>query len=127
MAQQLDLIRDVLDKQLVDSEETKMGRVDGIVLAIGEGAPRIDHFELGFTVLARRLHPRLETWLQALRRWSPRRTARQIVPWSAVQEINVHEVRLDLKAIDTPAFDWERWLRKHIVSKIPGSGEEQQS
>jgi len=38
-----------------------------------------------------------------------------------VQEINVHEIRLDLKAIDTPAFDWERWLRKHIVSKIPGS------
>lgn len=123
MAQPLDLIRDVLDKQLVDSEETKMGRVDGIVLVIGDGPPRIDHFELGFAVLARRLHPRIEQWLQALRRWSPRRSARQIVPWSAVQEINVHEIRLDLKAIDTPAFDWERWLRKHIVSKIPGSGE----
>jgi hypothetical protein len=123
MAQELDLARDVLDKQLVDSDDTKMGRVDGIVLAIGDGAPRIDHFELGFSVLARRLHPRVEQWLQVLRRWSPRRTARQIVPWSAVQEINSHEVRLDLKAIDTPAFDWERWLRRHIVSKIPGCGE----
>ena len=29
----MDLIRDILDKQLVDREETKMGRVDGIVLA----------------------------------------------------------------------------------------------
>jgi hypothetical protein len=123
MAQELDLARDVLDKQLVDSDDTAMGRVDGIVLAIGDGAPRIDHFELGFSVLARRLHPRVEQWLQVLRRWSPRRTARQIVPWSAVQEINIHEVRLDLKAFDTPAFDWERWLRKHIVSKIPGCGE----
>ncbi len=123
MAQELDLARDVLDKQLVDSDDTAMGRVDGIVLAIGDGAPRIDHFELGFSVLARRLHPRVEQWLQVLRRWSPRRTARQIVPWSAVLEINNHEVRLDLKAIDTPAFDWERWLRKHIVSKIPGCGE----
>ena len=123
MAQELDLARDVLDKQLVDSDDTAMGRVDGIVLAIGDGAPRIDHFELGFSVLARRVHPRVEQWLQVLRRWSPRRTARQIVPWSAVQEINSHEVRLDLKAIDTPAFDWERWLRKHIVSKIPGCGE----
>ncbi len=120
MAQELDLARDVLDKQLVDSDDTAMGRVDGIVLAIGDGAPRIDHFELGFSVLARRVHPRVEQWLQVLRRWSPRRTARQIVPWSA---INSHEVRLDLKAIDTPAFDWERWLRKHIVSKIPGCGE----
>ena len=33
MAQQLDLIRDLLDKQLVDSDDTKMGRIDGIVLA----------------------------------------------------------------------------------------------
>jgi hypothetical protein len=123
MAQELDLARDVLDKQLVDSDDTAMGRVDGIVLAIGDGAPRIDHFELGFSVLARRLHPRVEQWLQVLRRWSPRRTARQIVPWSAVLEINSQEVRLDLKAIDTPAFDWERWLRKNIVSKIPGCGE----
>ena len=41
MAQQLDLIRDLLDKQLVDSDDTKMGRIDGIVLAIGEGAPQI--------------------------------------------------------------------------------------
>lgn len=124
MALELDLIRDVLDKQLVDSDDTKMGRVDGIVLTIDDGAPRIDHFELGFSVLARRLHPRVEQWLQSLRRWSPRRSARQIVPWSAVHEINVHEIRLDLKAIETPAFDWERWLRRHIVSKIPGSGEE---
>jgi hypothetical protein len=124
MAQELDLIRDVLDKQLVDSDDTKMGRVDGIVLAIDDGPPRIDHFELGFSVLARRLHPRIEQWLQALRRWSPRHSARQIVPWSSVLEINVREIRLDLKAIDTPAFDWERWLRKHIVSRIPGSGEE---
>ena len=121
MAQELDLIRDLLDKQLVDSDETKMGRVDGIVLAIGDGPPRVDHLELGFAVLARRMHPRIEQWLQVLRRWSPRRSARQMVPWAAVQEINVHEVRLDLKAIDTPAFDWERWLRKNIVSKIPGS------
>src|SRR5260370_10029407 len=123
MAQELDLARDVLDKQLVDSDDTAMGRVDGIVLAIGDGAPRIDHFELGFSVLARRVHPRVEQWLQVLRRWSPRRTARQIVPWSAVQEINSHDVPLDLKAIDTPAFDWERWLRKRIVSKLPGCGE----
>jgi len=125
MAQELDLGRDVLDKQIADSDGTKMGRVDGIVLTIDDGPPRIDHFELGFSVLARRVHPRLERWLQALRRWSPRKTARQMVPWTAVKEITTREVCLDLKAIDTPAFDWERWLRKHIVSKIPGSGKEE--
>jgi hypothetical protein len=125
MRENIDIIRDILDKQLIDKEETKMGRVDGIVLSIDDGPPRIDHFELGLAVLARRVHPRLERWLQALReRWSPRRSARQMVPWSAVLDINPHAIQLDLNAIETPAFDWERWLRKHIVSKIPGSGGE---
>ena len=65
----------------------------------------------------------LQRWLQALRkRWSPRRAARQIVPWSSVIAVTPRHVQLDLNALDTPAFDWERWLRKHVVSKIPGSG-----
>ncbi len=126
MHEEVDIIRDFLDKQIVDREETKMGRADGIVLAIdGNGPPRIDHFELGFAVLARRLHPRIEEWLSALRkRWSQRKNARQIVPWSKVMDITDHHIQLDLKAMETPAFDWERWLRDHIVTKIPGSGEE---
>jgi hypothetical protein len=120
----MDLVRDILDKQLVDADETKMGRVDGVVLVVdGNQQPRIDHFELGFAVLARRVHPRLQNWLQAVRkRWSVRRTAVQIVPWSAVVTITTDEIKLDLKALDTPAFDWERWLREHVMKKLPGSG-----
>ena len=122
--ERIDLVRDVLDKQIVDAEETKMGRVDGIVLAVGDGQPRIDHLELGFAVLARRLHPRIEGWLQRLRdRWSVRRSARQVIPWAKVSDLNVHYVQVDLKAWDTPAFDWERAARK-VVSKMPGSGDE---
>jgi hypothetical protein len=125
MREHIDVIRDLLDKQLLDRSETKMGRIDGIVLAIGDGAPKVDHFELGFAVLASRLHPRVEKWFVALRnRRSVRRSARQMVPWSAVQEITPHGVKLDLDAIDTPAFDWERWLRDHVVSKIPGTKNE---
>ncbi|HUJ13880.1 MAG TPA: hypothetical protein VL284_08850 [Thermoanaerobaculia bacterium] len=126
MKERLDVIRDLLDRQLVDSDETKMGRVDGIVLDIdGDGPPRIDHFELGFAVLARRIHPRIERWLNAIRaRWSVRRSARQIVPWAKVVDVTAYEIKVDLKAIDTPAFDWERWLRDHIVAKIPGAGGE---
>ncbi|HEY8849828.1 MAG TPA: hypothetical protein VIO12_11070 [Thermoanaerobaculia bacterium] len=120
----MDLIREILDQQLVDWEETKMGRVDGIVLEVdGDQQPRVDHFELGFAVLASRVHPRVERWLLAIRkRWSVRRTARQIVPWSAVVAITPFEIKLDVKALDTPAFDWERWLRKHVIKKLPGCG-----
>ena len=122
----MDIVRDILDKQLCDREEIFMGRVDGLVLEVSEdGPPRVDHFELGFAVLARRIHPRVERWLQAIRkRWSVRKNARQIVPWSAVLEVTPQHIKLDLAALETPAFDWERWLRKHVIRKIPGSGAE---
>jgi hypothetical protein len=124
---EFDLVRDILDKQLIDSEEEEMGRVDGIVIEIRKDQPpRIDHLELGFTVLAERIHPRVERWLHALReRWSVRRSARQLVPWSAVIEVDRHHLKLNVKAEETPAFDWERWLRKHIVSKLSGGEEDE--
>jgi hypothetical protein len=118
----LDLLRDVLDKQVVDREETKMGRVDGIVLELRDGEPpRVAALEMGFATLARRLHPRAEAWLEALRkRWSVRRTARFRPPWEKVLDVNQHHVRLDVDEEETPAFDWERWLRFHVVSRVPG-------
>ena len=123
MRDELEIVRDLLDKQLIDREETKMGRADGIVLAIeGDGQPRIDRLELGFVVLARRMHPKVERWLESLRkRWSVRKSARQIVPWSKVIDITPNHIQLDVRALETPAFDWERWLRDHIVKKIPGA------
>ncbi|HJT17912.1 MAG TPA: hypothetical protein VJ853_11005 [Thermoanaerobaculia bacterium] len=122
MHERAEIFRDLLDKQLVDANETKMGRADGIVLEIdGDKQPRIDHLELGFSVLARRLGPRAEKWFEAIRtRWSVRKSARQIVPWSKVIDVTNYEIKLDLKAEETPAFDWERWVRNHIVAKIPG-------
>ncbi len=124
---ELSLARDILDQELRDRNGTEMGRVDGLVLAIdGDGPPQVDHFELGFTVLARRMHPRLETWLEAIRkRWGVRKVARQIVEWSAVEEITGTHIKVNFDATFTPAFDWERWLRDHVITKLPGSGAEE--
>lgn len=118
---ELDLIRDVLDKQIVDEEETEMGRADGVAIEIRDGAPpRVDHLELGFSVLAHRLHPRLETWLKKIReRWSVRRSGRYSIPWEQIEEVNPHHIAVKLKADETPAFAWERHLRK-FVRKLPG-------
>ena len=123
---ELDLIRDVLDKQLIDRRETSMGRVDGLVLTVEEGKPpRVDHLELGFVVLARRVHPRVEKIVEALRkRFRVRETAVQDVPWSSVGEISTHHIRVDIDAYDTPAFAWERWLRDHVVAHLPGAGDD---
>ncbi|HEX3125845.1 MAG TPA: hypothetical protein VH394_00800 [Thermoanaerobaculia bacterium] len=122
MKKQLDLARDILDKPVVDREVTKMGRIDGLILELrGDQPPRIDAIEMGFAVLARRMSPRVEGWLEKLRRFSIRKTARQLVPWEKVIEVKYDHIRLDLKAIDTPAFAWERWLRDHFVLKVGGT------
>jgi hypothetical protein len=118
----LDLARGVLDMQVVDWDEIKMGRVDGIVLELrGDQPPRVRELEMGFVVLARRIHPRVESWLAGLRRFSVRKTARQRVPWAKVMEVKADCIQLDVKADETPAFDWERWLRDHIVAKLFGA------
>ena len=119
----LDLARDVLDKQVVDRDETQMGRVDGLVLELrGDQPPRVRYLEMGFVVLARRIHPRCEAWLERLRRrFSIRRTARYRVEWTQVKEVEPHHLRIEVEALATPAFDWERWLRNHVVAKLPGS------
>jgi hypothetical protein len=114
----LDLSRDVLDKQVVDREETKMGRVDGLILELrGDQPPRVDAIEMGFVVLARRMSPWMERWVEKLRRFSIRKTASQRVAWAKVMEVKPYHIQLDLKALETPAFDWERWLRDHFVAK----------
>lgn len=119
----LDLVRDILDKQLIDRFGTMMGRVDGLVIAIREGGqPEVDHLQLGAKVLARRVHPLAERFVDWLRRrWPVRHEAVQIVRWPTVAEITAHDLKLDLEAETTPALAWERWLREHVVGKIPGA------
>ena len=65
------IIRDVLDKQLVDRQQRKMGKVDGLIVELRDGQPpRLAYITVGGTTLARRLHPRLAQWLAMLaRRW----------------------------------------------------------
>jgi hypothetical protein len=120
----MDLVRDVLDKQLVDREGEELGRADGVILEIrADGPPRVDALELGFVVLAGRIHPRVEQWFAKIRsRWSVRKTARYQVSWSKVQEIHHLHLQLDVRALDTPAYDWEVWLRRHVIRYLPGGG-----
>jgi len=117
------LVREVLDQQLVDACDRKMGRADGVVLELRDGAPpRVDHFEVGFVVLAERIHPRLEKWVEALhKRFGVRPNARWNVPFEKMKEMDEHKITLDFEdAMTTPALAWEKWLRDHIVAHLPG-------
>ena len=120
----LDLVRDVLDKQVVDVEKTRMGRVDGLLLELRPGQPpRVKALEMGSVTLAGRVGPRTTRLVEALRRFSVRRTARFQVPWEKVLDVDREHLRVDLDQKETPAFDWERWLRRHFVRKVPGEKE----
>jgi hypothetical protein len=119
----MDLARDLLDKLLVDRNQRPLGRVDGVILALRpNGPPRVAAMEVGVVTAARRLHPALGRWVRALAiRWSP-------VPMTPVRlspqlfrDIGV-DVELDVDAASDPKLlRFEKWLRRHVVSRLPGA------
>ncbi len=117
------LIRDVLDNQLIDRKKRKMGKADGIVIVLRAGKPpRLAYIEVGMSTLAHRLHGRLGRWAEAAgRRWGVRRGKPYRIPWSKVRRVGI-DVQLDLDASETPIYDWEKWLNRRIIGRIPGSG-----
>jgi sporulation protein YlmC with PRC-barrel domain len=123
----LHLIRDVLDKKLMDREDCEMGRADGLVMEFGENTqPHVTHILIGGPALWARVHPALGRLSRRLARaWGPKREGTVRIPWSRVETVGT-EVKLDVKAKDTGALDWELWIARHIVERIPGSGTEEE-
>jgi hypothetical protein len=119
----LHLVRDLLDKQLVDRENRPMGKVDGLTLEFDRaGRPRIASLDVGPTALAGRLSPRLE---RIVARASRRLGVSDGKPERFSPGKIVHfgnEVKLDVDAPPTKVYAWERWLRAKLISRLPGSG-----
>ena len=114
----MQLGRDVLDQQVIDAQGHQMGKVDGIVLQLGERAPtRVAFVVIGGTTLLWRIHP-------GLARWAERRLGGEghldRIPWSKVVKIGV-DVKVDVMAERSPALHWERWVRDHVIGRIPGA------
>ncbi|MBH8574877.1 hypothetical protein I8752_17985 [Nostocaceae cyanobacterium CENA369] len=118
----MDVIRDVLDNQLVDRNQRKMGKVDGIVIEYEDGKqPRLAYIEVGLVTLARRIHPRLSALLTIIEsKWGAKHSEPFRIPWSKVRDVGI-DVDVDIDAEDTSALAWEKWVRKQIISRIPGA------
>jgi hypothetical protein len=118
----LHVIRDVLDKPLVDHREDPMGMCDGIVFEIRDNEPpRLLFMESGLPTVARRLHRRIEKMVRYLgRRFSPRRGHSFRIPMSKIEKFGI-ELRIRADADKSPALRWEHFLRKHFTSHIPFS------
>lgn len=117
----MDLVRDVLDLPLLDSDGNPVGRVDGIVAELGDdGRLRVSALEISGAARAGRLHPalrdRAERLLERLRP-APAGSAR--IPWSDVERVG-KSIRLrSRRAVEGP-LAWERWLARHVIRRIPG-------
>jgi sporulation protein YlmC with PRC-barrel domain len=117
----VELVRDLLDKLVVDRNGREMGRVDGIIAEHADGmAPRISALAIGPSVLGGRLHPAAGRFIAGLEQafgvadGRPVRTA-----FSDVTEVGA-VVKVDLVAGETGAGNVERRLRAWI-EKIAGA------
>jgi sporulation protein YlmC with PRC-barrel domain len=117
----MNIIRDVLDNQLVDRKGYRMGRVDGIVMELRDGQPpKLAYIEVGISTLAQRLHPHLASWVAKIHSmWGAKRDESVRIPWSKVREIGI-DVEVDVDADKTRVIAYEQWVREHITKRIPG-------
>jgi len=117
----MDLMRDCLDKQLDDRNKRRMGRVDGIILDIEDGRqPHVAYVEVGVKTLLNRLSPRLAEWVE---RWLKKfgiATDPYRIAWGKLR-VGLNKVEADVEAEKTPALEWELWLRKKVIGRIPGA------
>jgi sporulation protein YlmC with PRC-barrel domain len=119
----MDLLRDLLDKQVVDRERVKIGKVDGLVAELRpDMPPRIVAIELGSIALARRLGARPGRWMTGLaaRLGGERHAEQHRIAWKKVRDVGV-DIEVDVDVRKTAIFDWQDWLRDHVIGRIPGA------
>lgn len=111
----LDLVRDVLDKQLLDAQDRPFGKVDGIVLELRDGEPpRVKALEVGVATRLARLPDPFARWaLPLIRCAHATRISRDSV--IAVAK----DIKVDIDATKTSAWRIERWLAKRVFACLP--------
>jgi sporulation protein YlmC with PRC-barrel domain len=118
----MNLVRDILDKQVLDRNGRPMGRVDGLVIELGgDGPPRVVAVQMGAVVLAYRLGPRIGAMIARVAERLGGREHRDAfrIPWTAVTDVG-RDLEVSVDVTETPLRDWQNWLNRHIIKHIPG-------
>jgi len=115
----------VIDTQLVDRHQQKIGRIDELLLELEEGKPpRVATIVIGGAARARRVG----RWMVACRRavhalFGQREEHESRVPFEKVRCI-ADTIELDVEGNALPSTSLERWLATHVIGRITGgSGE----
>src|SRR6478672_10330815 len=116
------LAHDVLDAQLVDHVQEKIGRVDALLLELEEGRPpRVATIVIGGAARAERVG----RWYVALRRalravFGQQEEHVSRIPFDKVRRIG-DTIELDVDEVSLESEHLERWLKEHVVCRIPGA------
>jgi hypothetical protein len=115
----VNLVRDLLDQQLLDRNGRKIGRVDGILLELRpHRAPTVAAMETSISTLARRVHPRLESIVSRMARALGADGVR--LPLTKLRDIGI-DVEVDVDADRDPRMlRFEKWLSRSVIRKLPG-------
>ena len=118
----MNVIRDCLDKQVVDTHGAKLGRVDGIVMNWEAGRqPSLSYIELGSVTRAYRISKWWGRFVERLlERFEAAAAGRSRISWRDVTPTG-NDVTAAVDAASTPALKWERWLRANVIGRIPGA------
>ncbi|HEX4384461.1 MAG TPA: CBS domain-containing protein [Myxococcales bacterium] len=100
LGSEIPLAQDVLDRQIVDTDDAKVERVNDLHLLRARGDLRVAHVDVGFRGLVRRLgwERAVDALYRAMRPESPYLKRDQFVPWKHVRPLaaGTAKVRLDL-------------------------------
>jgi len=121
----LRLSHDVIDAQLVDRHQEKIGRVDELLLELEEGKPpRVVTIVTGGAARARRVG----RWMLACHRavhalFGQREERESRIPFDAVRSI-ADTIQLHVEGDSLDSMHLERWLATHVICRIPGASGE---
>lgn len=110
----------LLDRQLLDRDNNRCGKVDDLELTrADDGSLYVSAIYAGPGELVTRMRlPKVGNWIRNA--ILGERAASTRIPFENVRSIDNH-VTLSMDAADVATFATERWTRDHIVTHIPGS------
>jgi hypothetical protein len=117
----MDLVRDLLDKLVVDRHGREIGRVDAITVEIRPDAPpRVTAIEIGPAVLASRVATIFGRWMTGLEHALGIAEGRPLrIPFGDILDTR-DRIKVDRAAGETVAAALEHRLRKWVAA-LPGS------
>ena len=119
------LVHDVLDLQLLDRHDDKIGRVDALMLEVRPGEPlRVKSILVGGPVRQERIG-RPAVWFAGILGRVARARAGGVseIPFAKVRRI-ADVIAVDVEAETLESEHVERWLSEVIVQRIPGGAGE---